>query len=174
MVPIIRGWLAIGAAENMPLHFETAEHYTFTNDLYIALQLLDAIPEMEMSADLSHYAVDRELYLPLSATLKSQFGQVLDRSASFQGGASPMALQIQVPLNFPQHAPWLELFKGWWTDGFRRWRARKPAGEDVVFLCELGPPAYAITDADGRELSDRWAEAQQLRDIAKACWVASA
>jgi hypothetical protein len=172
MIPVIRGWLAIAEAEGMPLHFETHRH-CITNDLFIALQLLDAIPEMEMSADLSHYAVDRELYLPLSPTLKSQFNRVLERSASFQGRVSS-GQQIQVPIDFPQHAGWLELYRGWWTDGFRHWRARKPATEDAVFLCELGPRDYAMTDGEGRELSDRWAEAQQLREIALACWAASA
>lgn len=172
MIPVIRDWLAIAEAENMPLHFETHRH-CITNDLYIALQLLDAIPEMEMSADLSHYAVDREIYLPLSPLLKSQFNRVLERSASFQGRVAT-GQQIQVPINFPQNAKWLDLFKGWWTDGFRHWRARKPDGEDVVFLCELGPREYAMTDAEGRELSDRWAEARQLRDIARECWAASA
>lgn len=171
MVPVIRGWLAIAEAEGMPLHFETHRN-CITNDLFIALQLLDAIPEMEMSADLSHYAVDRELYLPLSPTLKSQFNRVLERSASFQGRVAT-GQQIQVPINFPQNAKWLELFTGWWTDGFRHWRARKPDSEDVVFLCELGPRDYAITDAEGRELSDRWVEAQQLRKIAQACWAAT-
>jgi hypothetical protein len=168
MIPVIRGWLAIAEAEAMPLHFETHRH-CITNDLYIALQLLDAIPEMEMSADLSHYVVDRELYLPLSASLKSQFNRVLERSASFQGRIAT-GQQIQVPINFPQHAKWLDLFKDWWTDGFRQWRARKPDSEDLVFLCELGPREYAITGADGLELSDRWAEAQQIRQIALDCW----
>jgi hypothetical protein len=81
--------------------------------------------------------------------------------------------QIQLPLNFPQSAKWLELFTGWWRDGFRQWRARTPESEDLVFLCELGPREYAITDGEGRELSDRWAEAKQLRDIALACWADS-
>jgi hypothetical protein len=171
MIPVIRGWLAIAETEGMPLHFETHRH-CITNDLFIALQLLDAVPEIEMSADLSHYAVDRELYLPLSPALKSQFNRVLERSASFQGRVST-GQQIQVPIDFPQHAKWLELFTGWWTEGFRHWRARKPPNEDAVFLCELGPRDYAITDANGRELSDRWAEAQQLREIALRCWAAT-
>lgn len=172
MVPVVRAWLAIAEAEGMPLHFETHRH-CITNDLFITLQLLDAIPEMELSADLSHYAVDRELYLPLSATLKSQFNRVIERSASFQGRVAS-GQQIQLPLHFPQSAKWLKLFTDWWTDGFRQWRARKPASEDLVFLCELGPREYAITDAEGRELSDRWAETRQLRQIALDCWSASA
>jgi hypothetical protein len=171
MIPVIRAWLAIAEAEGMPLHFETHRH-CITNDLFITLQLLDAIPEMEMSADLSHYAVDRELYLPLSPTLKSQFNRVIERSSSFQGRVAS-GQQIQLPLHFPQSAKWLELFTGWWRDGFRQWRARKPESEDLVFLCELGPREYAITDGEGRELSDRWVETKQLRDIALACWADS-
>lgn len=172
MIPVIRAWLAIAEAEGMPLHFETHRH-CITNDLYIALQLLDAIPEMEMACDLSHYAVDRELYLPLSPQLKGQFDRVLQRCSSFQGRVAS-GQQIQLPLHFPQTARWLELFTGWWRDGFRHWRARTPETEDCVFLCELGPQEYAITDGDGRELSDRWVEARQLRRIALECWAASA
>ena len=168
MIPVVRQWLAIAEAEGMKLHFETHRH-CITNDLYIALQLMDAIPEMEFSADLSHYAVDRELYLPLSPQLRGHFDRVLERSASFQGRVAS-GQQIQLPLHFPQTAKWLELFKGWWRDGFRYWRARNPDSEDCVFLCELGPREYAITDAEGRELSDRWEEAQQLREIALQCW----
>lgn len=77
--------------------------------------------------------------------------------------------QIQLPLDFPQHAKWVKLFTGLWRDGFAHWKARNETG-DLVFLCELGPPEYAITGADGRELSDRWAESLKLKDIAKGLW----
>ena len=40
----------------------------------------------------------------------------------------------------------------------------------MVFLCELGPPDYAITDARGRELSNRWAESALLMQWAREIW----
>jgi hypothetical protein len=40
----------------------------------------------------------------------------------------------------------------------------------MVFLSELGSPDYAITDADGKELSDRWTEALLLQRWAREIW----
>jgi hypothetical protein len=47
----------------------------------------------------------------------------------------------------------------------------KRAGADatLTFLCELGP-AYVITGADGRELSDRWQDAIVLKDMIRRLW----
>jgi len=168
MIPVIRAWIEIAEAEGMPLQFET-HRGCITNDLYIALQLLDAVPEMQMACDLSHYVVDRELYLPLSPAIAAQFDRVLQRCGSFQGRVAS-GQQIQLPLHFPQTARWLDLFTGWWRDGFKHWRARHGADEDCVFLCELGPREYAMTGADGLEFSDRQAEARQLRDLALKLW----
>ena len=52
----------------------------------------------------------------------------------------------------------------------RRWRDRNVDGATLAFLCELGPPPYAITDGDQRELSDRWQESLQIRDWALEIW----
>ena len=50
------------------------------------------------------------------------------------------------------------------------WRARSAPDATCVFLCELGPPPYAITGADGLELSDRWQEALTLKRWAEEIW----
>jgi len=39
-----------------------------------------------------------------------------------------------------------------------------------TFLCELGPREYAMTGADGYELSDRWEESQLLMRMVRALW----
>jgi hypothetical protein len=59
------------------------------------------------------------------------------------------------------------LFKSWWLEGMTAWLRRQAAPAELVFLCELGPPDYAITGADGRELSDRWRDALALAAMAR-------
>ena len=167
MVPIIRQW--IGMAENVgiPVHFETHRN-CITNDLYATLTLLDAVPEMQLSADLSHFVIDREMRHPVNRRDMSHISRILERSQSFQGRVASRQ-QIQLQLDFPQHAKWVDLFKVWWRQGLASWRQRNPSG-DCVFLCELGPPEYAMTDARGNEMSNRWAESLVIKRWIEQIW----
>jgi hypothetical protein len=167
MIPVVRGWLRVAAEEAMPIQFETHRN-CITNDMFSTLLMLDAVPEMRLCADLSHYVVDREMMLPISPEMQSYVSRILERSDSFQGRIATRS-QVQVPIAFPQHRVWLETFLGWWKEGFCGWRTRA-RDQDLVFLCELGPPNYAITDANGDELSDRWEEALLLRQMANRLW----
>jgi hypothetical protein len=169
MLPVIEGWLRLAEQESMPIQFETHRN-CITNDLFTTVQLLDAVPEMRLAADLSHYVVDREMPCPPPPALQKLIAKILDRSESFQGRVAARG-QIQVALSFPQNAKWVALFREWWRQGFAAWLARH-AGEDsaMVFLCELGPPDYAITDGQGRELSDRWGEATLMARWARELW----
>jgi len=112
-------------------------------------------PEMRLCADLSHFVVDRELRAPVRDRDQRYITSILDRSDCFQGRVASRE-QVQVAINFTQHQDWVEIFRGWWKYGMREWRHRNPADATLAFLCELGPPPYAITDGDQRELSDRW------------------
>jgi hypothetical protein len=169
MVPVIERWLEVAAEEGMPIQFETHRD-CITNDLFTTIQLLEAVPALRMAADLSHYVVDREMSCPPTAVQQALVSRVLERSDSFQGRVAARG-QIQIALGFPQHAPWVAMFRGWWREGFASW-ARRHAGrnEELIFLSELGPPDYAITDVAGRELSDRWSEALQLQKWAREIW----
>ncbi len=168
MMPVIRAWLEMASEEGVRVLFETHRN-CITNDLFSTLLLLDALPEMEICADLSHYLIDREFWYPLSASDQALISRVLARSESFQGRVASRE-QIQVPIGFPQNQKWFDLFADWWEEGFRAWRSR--SGDEAVlnFLCELGPPEYAITGADGFELSDRWEEALIIRERVREIW----
>jgi hypothetical protein len=172
MVRTIRAWLAIAAQESMPIQFETHRN-CITNDLYTTVQLLEAIPEMRVSADLSHYVVEREMPCPVTPWLQQLITRVLHRADSFQGRIASRS-QIQIPLHFPQSQQWIELFHRWWLEGFSFWRTRHDQEQaSLIFICELGPPDYAITDAGGAELSDRWDEALMMAEWARELWTSS-
>jgi len=167
MVPVIETWMGMADRIGVPVQFETHRN-CITNDLYTTLQLLDRIPEMRICADLSHYVVDREFWFPLSDHDLGLMSRILKRSDSFQGRVASRQ-QIQLQLDFAQHQKWVELFKGWWREGLADWRARNPSG-DCIFVCELGPPEYAMTGPDGREMSNRWEEAQLIMRWVREIW----
>ncbi|MDG1115937.1 MAG: sugar phosphate isomerase/epimerase [Flavimaricola sp.] len=167
MVPVIETWIAMADRIGVPVQFETHRN-CITNDLYTTLQLLDRIPDMRICADLSHYVVDREFWFPLSEADLALISRVLHRSDSFQGRVASRQ-QIQLQLDFPQHQKWVDLFKGWWREGMADWRTRNPSG-DCIFVCELGPPEYAMTGPDGREMSNRWHEAQIIKGWVREIW----
>jgi hypothetical protein len=170
-IPVIRQWITDGEAAGIPLLFETHRDCTL-NDMYFTLQLMEAVPEMRLCADLSHYVIDRELRLPLDERHREYIQRILERSDCFQGRVANRE-QVQVQIDFPQHQEWVQTFKGWWTDGIGMWRGRNAEDATLIFLCELGPPPYAITDANGAELSDRWHEALVIKRWAEEIWRAS-
>jgi hypothetical protein len=165
---VVRFWIDQAQTEGVQIQFETHRN-CITNDLFFMLQLMDAVPDMPVCADLSHYLVDREFWYPISADDDALIDRVLRRAASFQGRVASRE-QIQLQLNFPQHQKWVTVFKDWWQRGFRYWRQRADDDDECLFLCELGPPEYAITGADGYELSDRWEESLQLQAWARELW----
>jgi len=165
-VPVVRRWLR--EAGGRPVLFETHRD-SLLNDLYYALQVMDLVPEMRLCADLSHYVVDREMREPIRARDQAHIERILDRSDCFQGRVANRE-QVQIQIEFPQHQAWVAIFQGWWREGMRRWRARSAADATLIFLCELGPPPYAITDRDQCELSDRWTEALIIRDRVRDIW----
>lgn len=167
MEKIIHTWIDMADRIGMPIQFETHRN-CITNDLYTTLQLIRRIPEMRLCADLSHYVVDREFWFPMSDHDLDLISQILRRSDSFQGRVASRQ-QIQLQLAFPQNQKWVGLFKGWWREGMADWRARNTSG-DCIFTCELGPPEYAMTGPDGREMSNRWEEALQIKAWVEDIW----
>lgn len=167
-VPVIQQWMKDAQRSGQNVLFETHRDCTL-NDLYFTLQLIEAVPEMRLCADLSHYVIDREMRLPLSERDSLYMRRILERSDCFQGRVANRE-QIQVQIEFPQHRAWVDQFRCWWRDGIGLWRQRNGEGATLYFLCELGPPPYAMTDASQAELSDRWQEALTIKGWIEETW----
>jgi len=161
---IIGGWIEDAAARGLPLLVET-HRASATNTLDDTVALLDALPGLRLTADLSHPIVAHGAKLPLAPDVAAMLDRVIACAASLhlRIGTSE---QVQVAPGWPQHAVWREAFAGWW----RRILARRSGDAPMVVLVELGPPPFAITNADGGELSDRWADALYLRDLIRTLW----
>lgn len=168
-VPYVLGMLELAEEAGVSTYIET-HRARLTTSLRDTIQLIDAIPHMRLVADLSHFVVGEEFSMPLSDFDDALIHRVLERSYGFHGRVASRE-QVQIPLEFPHHRQWIDLFAGWWEEGFRLWRQKAQPEDELVFVTELGPGMwYAITGADGEELSDRWEEALVLQRLAREIW----
>ena len=167
-IPLLEGWRRLAAEAGIAVHVETHRD-RMTTDLFFTLQLLDCFPDLRLTADVSHYLVGREFAWPVDQVNHAMIHRILDNSWGIHGRVASRE-QVQISLGFPQHRGWVDLFMDWWEYAIRSWRKR--AGPDAVltFLCELGPPPYAITGPDGAELSDRWQDTLRMKDMISALW----
>jgi hypothetical protein len=167
-IPLIEGWRRLADQAGVAVHVETHRD-RMTTDLFFTLELLDHFPDLRLTADVSHYLVGREFAWPVDAVNHAMIHRILDHSWGIHGRIASRE-QVQVSLGFPQHQGWVELFMGWWEYAIRSWRKRAKRDAVLTFLCELGPPPYAITGPDGAELSDRWQDALVMKDMIRALW----
>lgn len=168
-IPYVLRWQAMAEDAGVTMYLETHRN-RMTNDLIFTLDLIDSIPSLKLVADLSHFVVGREFAWPIGAENDEMIRRIMRRSWAYHGRVASRE-QVQLQVAFPHHKPWLDLFAGWWREGFRHFRSIADPDAILTFTPELGPPNwYAMTGPDGEELSDRWAEALQLADLARKIW----
>ena len=168
-IPYIEGWRQLAAGAGVRMHIETHRD-RMTTDLFFTLHLLDCFPDLKLTGDISHYLVGREFAgPPISDENHRLMHRILDNCWGFHGRVASRE-QVQVPISFPHHKPWVDLFMGWWDYGFRSWRRRAPKDATLTFLCEMGPRPYAIVDRNDEDLSDRWQEALMMKDMIRTLW----
>ncbi|MEV5832041.1 hypothetical protein [Nocardia sp. NPDC052112] len=170
----VQRWHRRCATAGVAMQLETHRN-TLTDDIRTTTRLLRELdPDVRLAIDLSHYVCGSEFPLPPTAELEGHLAALFARAESVQGRVATRC-QVQIPLGFPQHRAWEDLFQDWWIRAFTAILAgRGDSREPVLFCTELGTTPYAITDRDGHELSDRWAETLILRDRAEAAFAAAA
>ncbi len=166
--PLIDGWRKLADDAGIKMQIETHRN-RMTTDLLFTLQLLEHYPDLRLTGDLSHYVVGREFWYPMTDADQALMHRIINNCWGFHGRVASRE-QIQLQLNFQQHQGWVAVFMAWWERGFRQWRDKAGPNETLTFLCELGPAEYAMTGADGYELSDRWEESQQMMQRVRELW----
>ena len=176
VIDAVHRWHSTAEAAGVAMQLETHRN-TLTDDMRRTTRLLDDIdPAVNLAIDLSHYVAGSEIPSTPTPEIDGHIEALFARAESVQGRVATRC-QVQIPLGFPQHLEWEELFTGWWTRAFTailERRARAGSDEPVMFCTELGTTPYAITDRDGVELSDRWADTLTLRDRAVAAFAEAA
>lgn len=170
-LPLLEGWQRLSEQAGIPIYIET-HRGRMTNDLLFTMELLDIYPNLRFTADLSHYVTAREMELPISSEIETMIERILSHSWAFHGRIAG-SHQVQLPIFYKQHQPWVAQFEHWWRTGFHHWRNRAPQDATLSFTCELGPAPYAITGPDGADLTDRWAEAIILKNKIRGLWQAA-
>jgi hypothetical protein len=167
----------------LPAYIET-HRGTITQDLLRTVEYAERLPELGLTIDFSHYVVAGEMRT-VSDEAEELLQTLLSRTKSIHARVSNgEQVQIDIPMLAIKgeegaverefEDPMLKHFQRWWLGGMRSWRQGAKEDEVLPFICELGPPPYAITvrGTDGLEceVSDRWTQALLFARIARSLW----
>jgi len=164
----IRRMMEASSQAGVPFYLETHRR-TITQDLLLTERWAREIPGLQMHADLSHFVISYEVSGPPQGAVASAFDAILARAGMIDGRVGN-GEQVQIDIGPRGDNPHAKLFASWWKKAMVAWLKNAGPGDVFVFKSELGPPAYAIRDVDGHEISDRWAQALVIRGLGIRTW----
>jgi hypothetical protein len=167
VVDIITEGRKVAADSGFPYFVETHRN-NFTENLPQTIQLIEAIPDIRFTADLSHFVVVGEFYGWEEERAADRLMPVLERTSHMHGRISNgEQVQVDVGDGSGQTA---QFFVELWSKAMRNWQKYASPGDVFPFASELGPPRYAITLPDGKEFSDRWEQSLVMKRLAEQAW----
>lgn len=169
-VPFLREALKIAADHSLPLFVETHRN-NIPESLNQALALIERMPEITFTGDLSHFVVIGEFYGWEDERAIDRMDPVLQRVSHLHGRISN-GEQVQVDVG-DGSGDTAQFFVRLWTRAMSHWRKGAGPGDVFPFASELGPPRYAVTLPDGREFSDRWEQSLVMKKLAEQAWAQS-
>jgi hypothetical protein len=140
----------------------------FTENLPQIKQLIEQVPDIRFTADLSHLVVCGEFYGWEDERAVDRLMPVLERTSHLHGRISN-GEQVQVDVGDGSNAT-AQFFVRLWATAMKYWLKGAGPGDVLPFASELGPPRYAITTPDGKEISDRWEQSLVMKRLAEQAW----
>ena len=170
VVAIVRAGAAL-AAERGLCYFVETHRNNFTETIRQTLELIEAVPDIKITADFSHFVVVGEFYGWEAEGALERMQPIIERVAHVHGRISNgEAVQVDVGDGEGDEGTPAHFFTRLWAAIFKRWRHDAAPGDVMPFSSELGPPRYAITLPDGREFSDRWQQGLVMTQLAERAW----
>ena len=159
------------AADNGIGYFVETHRNNFTETIPQTLALIEAVPDIAITADFSHFVVVGEFYGWEAEGALERLRPIMERVAHVHGRISNgEAVQVDVGEGEGDEGTPAHFFTRLWAAIFERWRRDAKPGDVMPFTSELGPPRYAITLPDGREFSDRWEQSLVMKKLAERAW----
>ncbi len=167
VVRLVEHGMSQAAARGIPFFVEVHRN-NFTETIPQTLQLIDRVPDIRFTADLSHFVVVGEFYGWEEERAADRMEAILERTSHLHGRISNgEAVQVDVGDGSGATA---QFFVRLWSIAISHWLAGAGPGDVLPFTSELGPPRYAITLPDGREFSDRWEQSLVMKRLAEQAW----
>jgi sugar phosphate isomerase/epimerase len=156
------------AADNGLAFFVETHRNNFTENIPQTLALIERMPDIRFTADLSHFVVVGEFYGWEDERAHERMMPVLERVAHLHARIGN-GEQVQVDVgDGSETTP--QFFVRLWTIAMRNWLKQAGPGDVLPFTSELGPPRYAITLPDGSEFSDRWEQSLIMKKLGEQAW----